>query len=386
MAGQIPIHAVNYRGDNFGCGFYRMLAPALSLQTVMGCPYSFRITDCLNQILDAKFYLNDNGVRIVRLQRWYGQDKARIMKQFLKPLSQKLGFWLVYEIDDVLFYDQIPAYNVAKPHYHPDKVGTSVEEIITACDFISVTTEQIADLYAKRLNIPRNRFIVIPNYLPRWWIGDAYNYERQMALYKQTRNKPRIAMACSMNHFDIHNQNNGIDDFSHIIPWIEHHIKKNDIQFIFVGGVPKQLQQYIKTKQIEYQPPSDIFNYPRQMQLRKMDLLIAPLVDNPFNRCKSNIKWLEFSALGIPMAGQNICTYNKYTNNLFDNANDLQNLVDNLFHKPGSEKLYSDIIIQNRQIVEKGDKYQSRGYWLQTNIHKYVNLYSMPQKAVEVEL
>jgi hypothetical protein len=48
-------------------------------------------------------------------------------------------------------------------------------------------------------------------------------------------------MACSMNHFDIQNQNNGIDDFSHIIPWIEHHIKKNDIQFIFVGGVPKQL-------------------------------------------------------------------------------------------------------------------------------------------------
>jgi hypothetical protein len=89
--------------------------------------------------------------------------------------------------------------------------------------------------------MPRERFIVIPNYLPRWWIGDAYNYERQMALYKQTRNKPRIAMACSMNHFDIQNQNNGIDDFSHIIPWIEHHIKKNDIQFIFVGGVPKQL-------------------------------------------------------------------------------------------------------------------------------------------------
>jgi hypothetical protein len=59
------------------------------------------------------------------------------------------------------------------------------------------------------------------------------------------------------------------------------------------------------------------------MQLRKMDLLIAPLVDNPFNRCKSNIKWLEFSALGIPMAGQNICTYNKYTNNLFNSANDL---------------------------------------------------------------
>jgi hypothetical protein len=41
-----------------------------------------------------------------------------------------------------------------------------------------------------------------------------------MSLYKQTKNKPRIAMACSMNHFDIENRNNGIDDFSHIVPWI----------------------------------------------------------------------------------------------------------------------------------------------------------------------
>ena len=80
MSNQIPIHAVNFRGDNFGCGFYRMLAPALSLQTVMGCPYSFRITDCLNQILDPRFYLNDNGVRVVRIQRWYGPEKAKIVK------------------------------------------------------------------------------------------------------------------------------------------------------------------------------------------------------------------------------------------------------------------------------------------------------------------
>jgi hypothetical protein len=59
------------------------------------------------------------------------------------------------------------------------------------------------------------------------------------------------------------------------------------------------------------------------MQLRKIDLLLAPLINNAFNRSKSNIKWLEFSALGIPMVGQNMCTYNKYTDNLFDNANDL---------------------------------------------------------------
>lgn len=384
--GQSVVHAINFRGDNFGCGFYRQVFPALALQTVMGCQYQFRITDCLSLIADPKFFLNDGGVRLVRMQRWYGAEKARYVREFLKPLSQRLGFWLVYQIDDVLLYDEIPAYNVAKPYYHPDKVGTSVKEIMDDCDFITVTTKELADLYSEKLSIPYQKFIIIPNYLPRWWIGDAFNYDRQMNLYKSTRNKPRIAMACSMNHFDAKNQNNGIDDFSDIVPWIEHHVKQNDIQFIFVGGVPKQLQKYVPTKQIEYQPPSDILNYPREMQLRKMDLLLAPLVNNKFNQCKSNIKWLEFSALGIPMFGQNISTYNKYTNQVFNNANDLENIVYSLFHAPTAEKTYSDIIVKNRQLVEKGDKYESRGYWLEANVHKYVNLYAMPNKTVEIKI
>ncbi len=30
------------------------------------------------------------------------------------------------------------------------------------------------------------------------------------------------------------------------------------------------------------------------------DIFIAPLIDNQFNRCKSAIKYLEYSALGVP--------------------------------------------------------------------------------------
>jgi hypothetical protein len=31
-----------------------------------------------------------------------------------------------------------------------------------------------------------------------------------------------------------------------------------------------------------------------------IDIGVAPLLDTPFNRCKSDIKWQEYSALGIP--------------------------------------------------------------------------------------
>jgi glycosyltransferase involved in cell wall biosynthesis len=43
-----------------------------------------------------------------------------------------------------------------------------------------------------------------------------------------------------------------------------------------------------------------ISNYPRWVCRHRFDIGIAPLVDNSFNRAKSNLRWLEYSAMGIP--------------------------------------------------------------------------------------
>lgn len=124
-----------------GCGWYRELFPAMMLQTLLNSDVQFRITDTLSIIADSNFYkLADGGVKLIRLQRWYGKEKAAFVKNFLKPLADQLGIWLIYEIDDLLIYDEIPAYNLAKPHYAYDKVGDSVKEIMSSCDLITVST------------------------------------------------------------------------------------------------------------------------------------------------------------------------------------------------------------------------------------------------------
>ena len=110
------IHSVHFRGDSYGCGWYRELFPSMLLQTMLNSDIQFRITDTLSIITDPNFYrMVDGGIRMIRLQRWYGKEKAAMLKSFLKPLADQLGMWLVYEIDDLLIYDEIPAYNIAKP-------------------------------------------------------------------------------------------------------------------------------------------------------------------------------------------------------------------------------------------------------------------------------
>ena len=101
------------------------------------------------------------------------------------------------------------------------------------CDIITVSTDELRDFYVKHLNLPKSKFIVIPNYLPRWWIGDSMNVDKQMYQFKQQRERPSIAFCCSVNHFDVENHNDGVDDFTALIPWIKRNIKRYN--FIFVG-------------------------------------------------------------------------------------------------------------------------------------------------------
>lgn len=382
MAYHGPVaHAVNYWGDKCGCGWYRIGFPSIALQTMLGGQHHFMHTDSQFIIPDANFYAQTHTT-MVRLQRWYRPEQLEFMQKFLRPLADQLGIWLVYEIDDVLVYDEIPKYNCARGAYAPEVIGDSPKQIMQLCDLVTVTTPVIKDLYVREFGIDPNKIIIIPNYLPRWWIGNSFDLNRSMYLWHQCNKKPRIAFACSTNHFDVENKNDGLDDFTHLIPWFKKNIDR--YQFVFVGGIPVQLQEQVKARKIEYQPPSDVFNYPHQIMNRGFNLLVAPLLNNEFNRCKSNIKYLEYSALGIPMVGQNIITYQGISDLLFDNGDDLDKIIYDLFWAPDAEERYKNIIINRRKQID-GDETHP-GWWLERNLNQWYDLYSTPQKAVDMKI
>ncbi len=49
-----------------------------------------------------------------------------------------------------------------------------------------------------------------------------------------------------------------------------------------------------------------ILKYPGHVAAQDFDIGLAPLRDNKFNRAKSNLRWLEYSALGIPCVASSV--------------------------------------------------------------------------------
>ena len=63
-------------------------------------------------------------------------------------------------------------------------------------------------------------------------------------------------------------------------------------------------------KKIEYIPwHDDIRTYPLTMRDLKADIGLIPLEDNGFNQGKSALKWMEYSALGIPSVASDATPY-----------------------------------------------------------------------------
>jgi glycosyltransferase involved in cell wall biosynthesis len=67
-----------------------------------------------------------------------------------------------------------------------------------------------------------------------------------------------------------------------------------------VPQIPPYFEDHFKAGRIEYHGPSEIEDYPKWLADKRVDVILAPLEKITFNKAKSNIKWLEATALGIP--------------------------------------------------------------------------------------
>ena len=108
---------------------------------------------------------------------------------------------------------------------------------------------------------------------------------------------------------------------------------------------------------IDFEPVSvHISEYPQFLYDLDIDLALAPLRDTNFNRCKSNLKWLEWSSMGVPLVGSDVEPFMETNGSLWLSNNDQERFSDvldfalyTLSNENNVEKLKKDLLKENRE-------------------------------------
>jgi len=133
------VRGINYYADFSGCGFWRMIWPEHTLNA-----YSKAIIHGSTvMVSDQKYYVN---VKCVRVQRQATPHQLEFIK-YLKKLGEEMKFSVVYEIDDIVFHEDIPDYNKFKGAFVDEKIKQSITEMMGMVDEVTVTNNFMKEYY-----------------------------------------------------------------------------------------------------------------------------------------------------------------------------------------------------------------------------------------------
>lgn len=352
LPGQGLQRAINYLADYGGCGFWRMIWP----ETVINGYQKGVVMGMTTMIGDPNFY--KSGVKCVKLQRQATPQQLQFFK-FLKNVMKDTGGKVVYEVDDIVFKDDIPDFNRCKEAFLDDSIVASILEMMNTADEIVVTCEFMKQYYIEKTG--NHNIRVIPNYPPRYWGDRLYDLKKLEKRFDKHRKRPRIGYCGSGTHFDIQNKMNQQDDFAHVVDEI---IKtRNKFKWVFMGGYPLKVKPFIDSGVMEFINWSPILEYPKGIDDLDVNCVIAPLMDCNFNRAKSNIKYLEPAMLGIPAVCQDLVTY-KDCPLRFVTGSEMISQIEGLLK---DKNKYLEVCKQVRAYAES--------MWLEDHIDEHLDVY-----------
>ena len=180
------------------------------------------------------------------------------------------------EIDDYVL--SIPAKNQASEYFRPgsDMVAYAVDQF-SESDGLVVSTPYLGDLY-KKFNKNIN---VVENCIDTglWHVSE-----------ENSSDAVKIGWMGGGTH----------EEDLEIVKDVVFEILEEhpNVSFHFLHGVPRFFRDVPRIKaDLGFKP---VDKYPKWVMKAGFDIGIAPLEDNNFNRGKSNLRWLEYSAMGIP--------------------------------------------------------------------------------------
>lgn len=403
-----------YWSDYNGCAFFRGL---MATETCWSFGPQTGVGNSVisKPVFDEKFYA---GINMLMVQRLVADETEQLFDNWFVPLSHKYRFWTVFNIDDLTDYRFIPMYNRGRRAFIGDKAQGNIKKMMNNSDFILTTTGYLRQKFHECYDIPLENILCIPNLLPRWWIGSYFHPKECLENFRAFKKKPRVGIVSSLSHYNIsgvkqdknglaafedknpdgsvvwHNEKNEVvdekelqditDDFDTVIDVIRKTI--DEVQWVVFGYSPPKLEKEIKAGKIEIHPAVPIMNYPAALNALHLNAIVAPLVaDSEFNKSKSNIKFLESCAIGVPLYAPDMITYSPYMPKaqLYSSSDELLEKVLKL--KSMSSTVFEDII--RRQYRFLNSPFQEvqcslKNWWLEDNMDIWMKLFRLPYKSM----
>jgi len=297
--------------------------------------------DGLSEILDK--------AQVFVIQRDFPVDYKFYL--YLSEKSQKNNIPIVYDLDDDLF-------NL--PTTHPNRLSNSytnalipMMEAALSADYVTVST----NFMKKTLSALNKNIFVFSNYL------DDKIWDFTPPKIKNNDQKITLGYMGGASHKpDIESIVNVLINLIQEYP--------NKLKLHFYGlkppdilmNYPNTIWTPIKTYQYE--------NFAQDFQKIDVDFFIAPLRDNNFNKCKSGIKFFEYSAVGAPGVFSRLEPYEGIINDgengfLASSEEEWNEKIQLLIHDP--ELRY--------QLTTNAQKIIKQNYLMSKNSCKWKSLY-----------
>lgn len=246
-------------------------------------------------IWTTAIYSDEEILKILDLREWSGAK------------------WIV-DIDDDM-------YNVSIDNPHKsniDMLRKNLELCLTLADGVTVSTPRLKEVYG---HLNPNIF-VIKN-------GQNLTDWKKVQMSHNLHKGVRIGWRGASGHNP---------DISLVKPALDAISKDFNVKFVTLGVKPN-----FETEHHEWVGCMD---YPETLASLDLDLAIVPLVDSPYNKCKSNIAVQEFGMLKIPVIASPVENQKDmngvlYASNNYEWYETLKTLIENKkLRKANGESLY----------------------------------------------
>ena len=281
----------------------------------------------------------------------------------LAEMLKRDGKKVVMDNDDTFILDYHPL-----AQFTPDAVevnikkrGEAIIDFLKIADLVTTSTETLAKEYRKH----NDNVVVLPNCV------DPLDWDEPL---KNDSKKVRIGIVGSAAlEYDYEGIKDVLKDLN----------KRKDVQLVMFGLGDKEHRKNNPKIEKAFQDDYDFWDsldidhfqwcpmgdYPKKLNEAKLDMMLIPRKDNYFNRCKSNVKFLEASMCEIPVIAQSFdngpyeeIKHGENGLKVRDNS-DWMKQIEYLINNPDKRRIMGvkakDYVLDNYNIEDKAELWES---------------------------